>query len=413
MAARPDEYEAYLKHLFGVAIGAVQAEKILPPNLPTPPKGKLAILAVGKGAAAMAHVAADHYNTPFEGLLITHTEPPGIPEGFRTIVASHPVPDERSVEAARAALELASRLGPDDMLLVLLSGGGSALMAAPKSGISLQDKSALTKALLASGASIQEINTVRKKLSAIKGGKLAEAAYPAEVITLAVSDVVGDTPGIIASGPTVTSTEKPADTHRVLQKYSINIPDTIAEALHAESGETQKQGKNKFQVIGSGKTAISAVTEAAWQKGFDVINLGEVEGEARDAAVRHAELAYAVKLTRKPTLILSSGELTVTLECHTGKGGPNTEYALALALALKGTEGIYAIACDTDGKDGTGDNAGAAVGPTTLKSGLLNATEHLQAHDSYGFFEKNNGLVRTGPTGTNVNDFRAILITGE
>ncbi len=426
MVAVQSKHYQYLKHLFMTAIKAVSAKRVLPAFLPVPPKGRTIIIAAGKGASVMASVMAKNWSSPFEGLIVTRyghhiSNDPDL-QGFEVIEASHPVPDENGVMGGARALEMVSGLSKDDLVLVLLSGGGSSLLPAPADGVSLSDKIALTRALLASGATIDEINCVRKHLSNIKGGRLAKAAAPARIITLAVADVVGNAPDLIASGPTVENLSTLQDALDVIQKYRLDIPPSISAALHDPKNETPKlngpeYALNKFHIVASAGDALSAVEKLAKFEGYEVVNLGDlIEGEARDVASLHANLVQNIVKKGRPTLILSGGEVTVKLSDKSGVGGPNTEYMLALAIALNGMDGVYALACDTDGKDGEGDNAGAIIGPNTLEVARqknICAETSLQNNDSYNFFKTVDGLVVTGPTGTNINDFRVILVTGQ
>ena len=368
----------------------------------------------------MAAAAAAHYGRDCEGIVIQPADPSGPPAaipGFRHYRAPHPVPDARSVVAARAALDLASALAADDLLLVLLSGGGSALMSLPARGVTLAEKQALSRRLLACGASIREINCVRKQLSRIKGGRLARASQ-APVVTLAISDVPGDDPASIASGPTVRDRSTPAEARAVLARHAIDLPAGIHEALHRPPSDPNQnpalEDRDQYHIVASGMTALQAA--AAWCRSHDVqpVVLGDaLQGEARELARQHARLALELASPGRSACIFSGGETTVTLEGSAGRGGRNTEYALALALALDSRPGIWALAADTDGVDGSGGHSGAFVGPDTLQRAArvgLEADSYLRRHDSAGFFEQIGGLLAEGPTGTNVNDFRAILV---
>ncbi|MCH7864593.1 MAG: glycerate kinase, partial [Proteobacteria bacterium] len=334
------------------------------------------------------------------------------------------VPDKRGVEAARRILELVQGLGPDDLLLALISGGGSALLSAPAGGLTLGDKQELNEALLRSGATISEMNCVRKHLSAIKGGRLAAAAQPARVVSLLISDVPGDDPAVIGSGPTVADPTTTAEALAVIEKYGIEVSEHVTTFLESEEAETPKPGDPAFDntetiIIARPRGSLDAAAGAAEQAGLTPSVLGDaIEGEARAVAREQAKLALATAQgdgpVAAPGVLLSGGEVTVTLT-GSGRGGPNTEYLLALALALDGAEGIYAMACDTDGIDGSEDNAGAVIGPDTLSRARdqgLNAEAFLENNDAYSFFEALGDLVVTGPTLTNVNDFRAIIVDG-
>jgi glycerate-2-kinase len=339
----------------------------------------------------------------------------GLP-GFRCLPASHPVPDARSVAAARAALKLATGLAGNDLLLVLLSGGGSSLMCLPVAGVTLADKQSLSRQLLASGATIQEINCVRKHLSAVKGGRLARASA-APVVTLAISDVPGDDPGTIASGPTVPDDSTLADARNVLDRYRIEASAAIRAALADPDFEKPREAStdlHRFRIVAGGMTALRAAARCCLDHGIEPMVLGDrLQGEASALACSHAEQALQLAKSGRTACLLSGGETSVTLGPESGKGGRNSEYALALAIALDGHPAIWALAADTDGIDGRGGHSGARVDPHTLaraRRAGLQAGDCLRRHDSAGFFEEVDGLLVEGATGTNVNDFRAILI---
>ena len=416
-----------LLDLFEVAIASAHPRVCLPPHLPAPPEGRLIVLASGKAAASMAAVAAAHYRErghgAVEGLAVTRHGYGEAVDGFEVIEAGHPVPDQAGIEATERTLAIAESAGEDDLVLVLLSGGGSANWIAPSSGLSLENKQGLTKALLRSGADIGEINTVRKHLSRIKGGRLAAAAAPARILTLAISDVPRDDPSVIASGPTVPDPSTLADARAVLERRGITPIPTVANLLADPASESPKPGdpafaKAEFQIVARPADTIAAVTEAARAAGYEPISLGaDLEGEAREVAAAHAEQAKALKAAGRRAALVSGGELTVTIRGDGGRGGPNQEYALALALALAGESGITALAGDTDGTDGGGgdasDPAGAIVDATTLERATargLDAAALLGANDSTRFFETIGDLVSPGPTRTNVNDCRIILV---
>lgn len=416
----------FLTGLFSAAVDAASAEVCLPPHLPAAPKGRTVVIGAGKGAAAMAKAVEDAWpedaNGPLEGLVVTrygHTAPC---KKIEVVEAAHPVPDAECPAAARRILEMVSALGSDDLVLALISGGGSSLLALPADGLTLEDKQTVNKALLTSGATISEMNCVRKHLSAIKGGRLAAVCAPARVLTLAVSDVPGDDPSVIASGPTVPDVTTFADAQAIIDKYAIDLPPAVSAHLAAGADETPKPGAACFantetRVIATSQASLEAAAKAAEAAGYSAHILSDkMEGEARDVALVHAALAEQV-LDRdqpftKPTIILSGGETTVTVRGK-GRGGRNAEFLLALADALKGRPGIFALACDTDGIDGTEDNAGAYLGPDSLaraaKKGV-HAPALLANNDGYAFFECLGDLIKTGPTLTNINDFRAILI---
>jgi hydroxypyruvate reductase len=382
----------------------------------------------GKAAAAMAQAFERAWQGPLEGLVLTRYGH-AVPCARITVVeAGHPVPDAAGEAAARHILELAQGLGRDDQLVFLASGGGSALLALPAPGLTLADKQQVTRALLASGATIGEINTVRKHLSAIKGGRLAAAAAPARVVTLAISDVPGDDPAVIASGPTVPDPTTFADARAVLAKYGIAEPAAVHRHLDAAAAETPKPGDPafagaRFELVASPQAALDAAAAAALRLGVAPIVLSDrIEGEAREAARVLAAIARQVAaghfragghVVAPPAVLLSGGETTVTVSGR-GRGGRNAEFLLALAVALDGAPGIAALACDTDGIDGTEDNAGALLYPDSVARAAargIAAKAALADNDGYGFFAALGDLVMTGPTLTNVNDFRAILVS--
>ena len=413
-----------LRRLFDSAVATARPENCVPKYLPPAPKGRLIVTGAGKAAAAMAKALEDHWRGPMAGAVVTRYGYEVPTDRVEVLTAAHPVPDAAGEAAARRMIDLASSAGPDDLVLFLLSGGGSALLAAPAPGLTLADKQAVTKALLASGATIGEINCVRRHLSAIKGGRLAARAYPARILTLAISDVPGDDPAAIASGPTVADPTTFADARAIIDKYSISPPQAVVRLLEAAEDETPKPGDKRlesaeFRMIARPADMLAAAAGQAEHAGYRVVNLGDaLEGEARVIAADHAALALRHAEAGEKVAILSGGELTVTI-AGSGRGGPNREYALALALALAGDERIAAIACDTDGADGVpgsdgADVAGAMIGPDTLVRAAslgLNGDKCLADNDAGGFFETLGDAVITGPTRTNVNDFRAILVS--
>ena len=404
-----------LRRLLDAALASAQPAQCLAPHLPEPPAGRTVVVGAGKAAATMARAVEDHWAGPLEGLVVTrygHRVPTA---RIEVVEAAHPVPDAGGREAAARILSLAEGLGVDDLALCLISGGGSALLTLPAPGIALADKQAMTGALLRSGAAIDEINCVRKHLSAIKGGRLGAACHPARVVSLLISDVAGDDPAVIGSGPTVPDPTTFADALAVLRKYGIAEPAALIRHLEDGAEETPKQGDPRLadaetRMVATPAMALAAAAEAAREAGYEPVILGDaLEGEARVLAREHAGLA---RDAAPGTVLLSGGEVTVTVT-GAGRGGPNTEYALALALALDGAPGIFATACDTDGIDGTEDNAGALVTPDTLaraRDAGEDAAARLAANDGYSFFAGLGDLVMTGPTLTNVNDFRAILV---
>ena len=376
------------------------------------------MVGAGKASAAMAQAVEAHWPGELTGLVVTRYGH-GVPcRRVEVLEASHPVPDVAGQAAAARILELVADLGPDDLVLCLFSGGGSALLALPAPGLSLTDKQTVSGALLRSGATIGEINTVRKHLSAVKGGRLGIAAYPARVVTLLISDVAGDGPAVIASGPTVADPSSFADARAVLDKYRIREPAGVLAHLETAMDETPLPGDPRLSaaetiLIATPRQALAAAAAAARGYGLSPVILGDrLEGEARDVGRAHAARATAAAREGEPTVLLSGGETTVTVRGD-GRGGPNTEYLLSLAIALDGHPDIDALACDTDGIDGTEDNAGATIGPGTLARAArlgLDARAYLDNNDSHGFFAALGDLVVTGPTLTNVNDFRAVLV---
>ena len=414
-----------LRRFFDSAIESVSAARVMPRSLPSPQHGRVALIAVGKAAAAMADVALDRIPAPAAALVVSRyghmTDKLAARTGVELVEAGHPYPDAQSIRAAERALEIADSLEAQDHLLVLLSGGGSALLAAPAHGISLGDKQATTRALLESGATIAEINCVRKHLSRIKGGRLALAAGPASVTTLIISDVPGDDPSFVSSGPTVPDHTTLDMAREILRKYGIAAPTSILGALENPVNETPPADSLGLAgvetlIIARARDALCAAGKEATSAGYVVMDLGDqLQAEARHLGASHAALARRLSVDGKPRAIISGGETTVTVQNRQGKGGRNLEYLLGLAIALDGAPGVAALACDTDGIDGTEDAAGAVVLPDTLARAQqlgLDAAEHLRTNNAYLFFEALGDLVITGPTRTNVNDFRVILING-
>jgi len=422
---------AFLTDLFERAIASAQPAICLPPHLPAPPAGgRILILGAGKAAAAMAEATETHYfangdEAAICGMVTTRHGYARPTRKLEVREAGHPVPDQPGLDAAEATLSLASTVDPDDIVLVLLSGGASALWTAPCSGITLAEQQDLTRQLLKAGARIDEMNCIRKHLSRIKGGRLAEVATRsgARLITLAISDAPHDDPATIGSGPTVPDPTTLQDARDIVARYGIEPPAAITAALLDAANETPKSGAPAFdrctyRIVAAPSAALEAAAARARQDGIDVEILGDsIEGEASTVARQHAEIAKAAKSEGRTVLILSGGELTVTIRGQ-GRGGPNQEYALALAVALEGEPGISALAGDTDGTDGgTGaadDPAGAFVATNSLARAAasnLNPAMMLADNDSTTYFERLGDLVCTGPTQTNVNDFRAILVT--
>lgn len=417
---------AELLAMFEEAVHTVSPRSVMPGRLPESAHGRTLVIAVGKAAAEMAAIAARRLARPAEGLIVTrqdHLLPEiAMPRGFEVIAAGHPVPDAGSVAAAERALGLAAELGAQDQLLVLLSGGGSAMLAAPAAGLTLDDKRAVTRDLLASGATIAEINCVRKHLSRIKGGRLAVAAGRAQVATLIISDVPGDDPSLVASGPTIADPTTLARAREIVGKYRIVAPAAVARALADPANETPSADAlglagSEVRVLARARDALAGAAALAGSLGYEAILLGDdLEAEARHLGAGHAALARRLSAEGgPPRLLLSGGETTVSVAESGGRGGRNLEYLLGLAIALDGAMGISAIACDTDGIDGRSDAAGAIVLPDTLaraRASGLDPADHLERNDSHAFFAALGDLVITGPTRTNVNDFRAILIDG-
>jgi glycerate 2-kinase len=426
---RPDEDEVrrVLRGLFDAALQAADPARAVALHLLQPVAGRTVVVGAGKASAAMARAFDAAWVGPLEGIVVTRHGHAVACDRIEIVEASHPVPDPAGEAAARRILALAQGLGPDDQLVCLISGGGSTLLTLPAPGLTLADKQAVTRALLKSGATIGEINAVRKHLSAIKGGRLAAAAAPARVATLAISDVPGDDPAVIASGPTVPDPTSFGDARAVLRKYDIEKPAAVLAHLAAAAHETPKPGdpvfrRARYELVASPQQALAAAADAAQAQGITPIVLSDrIEGEARDVAAVHAAIALQVRAGRfrvggmavsPPAVLLSGGETTVTVR-GAGRGGRNSEFLLALAAHLDGASGIAALACDTDGIDGTEDNAGAIVFPNTIARAAaagVAVREALTENDGYGFFAAAGDLVVTGPTLTNVNDFRAILL---
>jgi len=416
---------ALLRDLFDAALAAARPATCLAPYIEKlqPPKGHTVVIGAGKASAAMAKAVEDRWHHPLEGLVVTRYGYGEVCKRIEIVEAAHPVPDEKGRAAAGRMLEKVKGLSADDLVLCLISGGASALLALPAPGLTLADKQAVNRALLKSGANIVEMNTVRKHLSAIKGGRLAVVAQPARVLSWLISDVPNDDPGVIGSGPTVPDPTTFADALAVLAKYRIDPPGDVSAHLEAGAAgkieETPKPGDPRIGrvetvMVATPKRSLEAAAALARSRGLGVVMLGDnLEGEARELGAEHARRALDIAAKGgKPTVVLSGGETTVTVRGN-GRGGRNSEFLLALAAALAGAPGIAALACDTDGIDGTEDNAGAIVYPDTLARAAARGiaiAEKLAQNDGYGFFAALGDLVVTGPTLTNVNDFRAILI---
>lgn len=422
------EQRVLLRKMYDAAVAAAHPHVCVPPHLPDVPQdGRILIVGAGKAAAAMAQATERHYikrgqQDAIQGFVTTRHGYGLETQLLPVLEAGHPVPDANSVAGAKLAVDFARGAGPNDLVLCLLSGGASALWSAPVAGVSFADKQELTKLLLRSGAPISEMNCVRKHVSLIKGGGLAAATHPAKLLTLSISDVPGDDPDAIGSGPTVGDPTTLEQAREIITRYKIDVPRSVRDALANPENETLSPDDDKFQnatytLVAAPKASIEAGAALAREAGYDVEVLGDaLEGEARDVGKAHADLALKAKQDGRRIALLSGGEFTVTVSGN-GRGGPNQEYALGLAIGLGGEAGISAIAGDTDGIDGGGgaadDPAGAVVGPETLQSAKthdLNAAAFLSNNDSTTFFEKIGDLLQVGPTQTNVNDFRAILI---
>ena len=420
----------FLRALFDAAIARAVPGPGLAAFLPKPPKGRTLVLGAGKAGGSMAAAVAGLWpvDAPLSGLVVTRYDyvPPGYknkPGRIEVIEAAHPVPDEAGRRAARRIADLAQGLTADDLVLFLVSGGASALLALPAQGITLDEKQVVNKALLKSGAAIDEMNCVRKHLSDIKGGRLAARCAPARVVTLLISDVPGDSPQVIGSGPTVPDSTTCADALRILTRYNIAISAAAREGLESGAFETPKPGDACFaghevHMVSTPRQSLDAAAALAHSAGITAHVLSdEIEGESRDVGKVHAALARYVarhgQPFSKPCVVLSGGETTVTVAAKGGRGGRASEFLLSTAIALQGEPGVHVLAGDTDGIDGIEDNAGAVIAPDTLARAVslgLNPQEFLDRNDAYNFFAPLDDLVATGPTFTNVNDFRAMLI---
>ena len=411
--------------MFNAAIDAALPKHCLPPHLPAPPKGRTLVVGAGKAAASMAATVEAHWPGPLQGLVITRYGHGAACQRIEVVEAAHPVPDAAGQAAAARILAMVRGLGPDDLVLCLISGGGSSLAALPAPGITLEDKQAINRALLKSGANIGEINCVRKHLSAFKGGRLAKAVAPAQLVCLMISDVPGDDLSVIASGPTVPDASTCAQALEVLAKYAIDVPAHVRAHLHSAAAETPKPGDACFSnvrniLIATPQVSLAAAAGVAERAGFRPLILGDaIEGEARETAIVHAGIARQVarfgQPAAMPCALISGGETTVTVRGK-GRGGRNAEFLLSLAISLDGQAGISALAGDTDGIDGSEDNAGAIIAPDTIfraRALGVDLKAHLARNDAYSAFERLGDLVVTGPTLTNVNDFRVVLIGKE
>jgi len=411
-----------LRQMFDAAVAAAQPALCLPPHLPSPPKGRTIVIGAGKASAAMARALEDHWPGPLEGLVVTRYGYEVPCQRIEIVQAAHPVPDAAGLQAAQRIRDLVTGLTADDLVIALISGGGSSLLVAPGEGLTLADKQAVNAALLASGATISEMNCVRRHLSSIKGGRLGAACHPAQLLTLLISDVPGDNPMDIASGPTVGDSTSCAQALEIIQRYQIALPKAMRTLLDSGAGETVKPADARLansavRLITTPQMALEAAAQVARNAGVTPYILGDsLEGESRDVAKVLAGLARQVLVHGQPfntpCVLLSGGETTVTIKGK-GRGGRNVEFLLALGLALADTPGVDAMAGDTDGVDGAEDIAGAILSPDTLArawSKGMNPRAYLDNNDAHSFFQNLGDSVITGPTLTNVNDFRAILI---
>lgn len=415
--------QAFLRQLFDTAVAAALPDRSIREHLPPAPEGRTIVVGCGKAAASMAKAVEAHWPAPLEGLVITRYGHHVPTQRIEVVEAAHPVPDEAGLDATRRILEMVQNLSPKDMVLFLVSGGGSALLTLPAADITLQDKQTLNAELLKSGANITEMNCVRKHVSAVKGGRLAAAVSPAQIVTLAISDIPGDDPAVIASGPTVADPTTFANALAIIDKYAIRKPASVIAHLRAAADETPKPGDTRLEtadlrMIATPQMSLEAAAAIARGFGITPVILGDaIEGEAREVALVHAGIANQVLRHKQPApppcVLLSGGETTVTVR-GSGRGGRNAEFLLALTIALNGAGRVWSFAGDTDGIDGTENNAGAIAGPDSLarahKIGM-DAKSMLADNNGYNFFAGLGDLVITGPTMTNVNDFRAILIT--
>ncbi|MEM8630601.1 MAG: glycerate kinase [Pseudomonadota bacterium] len=413
----------FLTDLFRAAVAAADPMEALPGALPEPPRGRTVVVGAGKGAAQMAQAFEALWQAPFEGVVVTRYGYGAPCKRIRVLEAAHPVPDPAGLEATDALFQAVSGLGADDLVIALVCGGGSALLPAPPEGLTLEDEKALNAALLASGAPISAMNAIRKQVSRIKGGRLALAAFPAPVVSLVVSDVPGDDPAQVASGPTVPDGRGRSDAMRLIETYGIALPDNIVAYLErapedAPGPDDSRLQFNETRVIASASLSLEAAARQVAAAGLQAAILSDaLEGEARDVGLVHAALAREIATRNrpfpKPVVLLSGGETTVTLRGKGGRGGRNSEFLLSFARGIDGLDGIAALAADTDGIDGSETNAGAfADGQTAarMRSAGVDPAAALAANDAWGAFEAVGALFEPGPTGTNVNDFRAILI---
>jgi glycerate 2-kinase len=411
-----------LRELFAVAIAAADPARLVASALPEPPRGRTLVVGAGKAAAAMAVAVEAEWHQPLQGVVVTRYGHALATRRIAVVEAAHPIPDQAGVHASGRIAELVRNLNSDDLVLCLISGGGSSLLALPPSGVTLADLQGVNRALLDSGADISAINCVRKHLSQLQGGRLAARCAPARLVTLVISDVPGDDPATVGSGPTVADASTCADALRILDRYGIDAGPRVRDFLAAGTEETVKPGDPRLaratlRVVGSSRLALEAAAQRARDHGLAVLILGDdLQGEARELGRGHAQIAIRAARAESPIappcVILSGGETTVTVR-HRGHGGRNAEFLLGAMLELNGQPRVYALAADTDGIDGTEDNAGACCGPDSLERARalgLDPRAYLDANDSYSLFAALGDLLVTGPTRTNVNDFRALLI---
>ena len=413
----------FFESLFQAAVEAADPRKVIANFLPERPRGRTIVVGAGKGAARMAQAFEQAWDGPLEGAVVTRYGYGAPTRRIAVMEAAHPVPDAAGLEGSRQLLRLVGNLTEDDLVVALISGGGSALLPSPPSGMALEDEIAVNEALLASGAPISAMNTVRKHLSTIKGGRLAAAAYPARVVTLVVSDIPGDNPALVSSGPTVPDPATRQDAMAIVKAYGIRLPAAAIRHLHSHLADAPKPDDPRFarsevRIVASAAQSLEAAAAEAQKQGIEARILSDaIEGEAREVGRLHAAIAREVALRdrpfRKPVLMLSGGETTVTIREKGGRGGRNTEFLLSLALAIDGIPGSTAFAADTDGIDGSEQNAGAFADHTTaarLRSAGHDPKALLAAHNSWGAFNALGDLFSPGPTGTNVNDLRAVLV---
>lgn len=412
----------FLASIFEAAVAAADPERTIRDHLPERPKGRTIVIGAGKGAAQMAAAFEKVWGGPVEGLVVTRYGYGAATERIEVIEAAHPVPDDAGLEAGQRLLRLVEGLNEDDLVVALVCGGGSALLPAPAGSLTLADEIAVNEALLASGAPISVMNAIRKHVSAIKGGRLAAAAHPARVVSLIVSDIPGDNPALVASGPTVPDAASRADALKAVQTYGIDLPERVMAHLNSAEADAprpddERFARNEVKLIASAAVSLEAAAAEAKRQGIEAVILSDsIEGEAREVGSVHAAIAREIATRnrpfRKPVLLLSGGETTVTLRAK-GKGGRNTEFLLSFALGIDGFDGIHALAADTDGIDGSEDNAGAFCDGETvprMRASGIDARAMLAANNAWTAFDAVDDLFIPGPTGTNVNDLRAILV---